>query len=140
MFSSKKNIFILIGVIITCWCCKTKTQQLLINKWQCVQIDNLAPVNKNFLSSEDSLVTSKLEAALQNLTWQFNTDDTYQCSSGSIITAEGNYVLTDDGKLLSLASKRDNTNTYIVVALTENTLILKGQTGNTPVVLHFKGR
>jgi hypothetical protein len=103
-----------------------------------VQVENLTPVNKNFLNKEDSLVTAKLETALQQLSWQFNDDNSYQCSTAGIITAEGNYTITDDKRFLILTSTKKNINSYKIVSVTQQELILNGQTTNMPVVLHFK--
>lgn len=118
--------------------CQNQTKQLLVKKWDCVQVENLTPVNKNFLNKEDSLVTAKLETALQQLSWQFNDDNSYQCSTAGIITAEGNYTITDDKRFLILTSTKKNINSYKIVSVTQQGLILNGQTTNMPVVLHFK--
>ncbi len=117
--------------------CQNKVKNLLVKKWDCVKVENLAPVNKNFLSHEDSLVTARLEAALQNLSWDFNKDNTYQCSTAGIVTAHGSYSISPDNKLLTLTTQ-NNTLNYSITTLTEQELILKGYTESLPVVLHFR--
>ncbi len=141
MFEKSHCIFFtccLLSIAFFLSSCQSKTKQLLAKKWDCVKVENLAPVNKKFLPPEDSLVTAQLENALQNLSWQFNADDTYQCSTGGIVTVQGIYQLSDDGKALFLTSAGNNSNNYVIVTLTELELVLKGQTTGVPVVLHFR--
>jgi hypothetical protein len=131
-------LFVCCAAALVITSCKNQTKQLLVKKWDCVQVENLTPVNKNFLNKEDSLVTAKLETALQQLSWQFNDDNSYQCSTAGIITAEGNYTITDDKQFLILTSTKKNINSYKIVSITQQELVLNGQTTNMPVVLHFK--
>lgn len=139
MFIIKKIlVFVCCAAALAISSCQNQTKQLLVKKWDCVQVENLTPVNKNFLNKEDSLVTAKLETALQQLSWQFNDDNSYQCSTAGIITAEGNYTITDDKRFLILTSTKKNINSYKIVSVTQQELILNGQTTNMPVVLHFK--
>lgn len=139
MFIIKKIlVFVCCAAALAISSCQNQTKQLLVKKWVCVQVENLTPVNKNFLNKEDSLVTAKLETALQQLSWQFNDDNSYQCSTAGIITAEGNYTITDDKRFLILTSTKKNINSYKIVSVTQQELILNGQTTNMPVVLHFK--
>jgi hypothetical protein len=130
--------FFLLFFVLLLTSCQNKTKALLVKKWDCVQVENLAPVNKNFLSKEDSLVTAKLETALQQLSWQFNDDNSYQCSTAGIVTAQGTYTITDDSQFLILTSTKGNSNSYTIKSLTKQELVLNGQTTNLPVVLHFK--
>ena len=52
------------------------------------KVENLAPIDKNFISKEDSAkVAIKMEAALKTLSWTFNSDNSYYC------TALGNKAL-----------------------------------------------
>lgn len=139
MFIIKKIlVFVCCAAALAITSCQNQTKQLLVKKWDCVQVENLTPVNKNFLNKEDSLVTAKLETALQQLSWQFNDDNSYQCSTAGIITAEGNYTITDDKQFLILTSTKKNINSYKIVSITQQELVLNGQTTNMPVVLHFK--
>lgn len=131
-------LFICCATALAISSCQNQTKQLLVKKWDCVQVENLAPVNKNFLSKEDSLVTAKLETALQQLSWQFNDDNSYQCSTAGIITAQGIYALSDDSQFLILTSTKSNVNNYKIISLTQQQLVLNGQTTGVPVVLHFR--
>lgn len=133
----KKIIFCLLPLALLLSSCESKTKKLLVKKWDCVQVENLAPVNKTFLSREDSLVTARLEVALQNLSWNFTKEDTYQCSTAGIVTAQGNYNISPDNKLLTL-STQNNTLNYSITTITEQELVLKGYTESLPVILHFR--
>ncbi len=117
--------------------CQNKVKNLLVKKWDCVKVENLAPVNKTFLSHEDSLVTSQLETALQNLSWQFNSDNTYMCSTAGIVTTQGSYLISDDAVTLTCTTK-NNTNYYIITTLSAQELVLKSQGISIPVIMYFK--
>lgn len=127
---------IVIAVIISS--CQNKTKQLLVKKWDCVKVENLAPVNKAFLSQEDSLIAAKMEIALQNLSWTFNADNSYQCSTAGIPTAQGIYTLNEEGNVLTCTSSQNNVNRYGISTLTEYELTLKGFTSSVPVIMYFR--
>ena len=127
----------LLSVALLFFSCQNKTKQLLQKKWDCVKVENLAPVNKNLISREDSLITAKLEEALQNLSWQFNEDNSYRCSTAGITTVQGNYTLSDDGKELTCTTT-NNINYYSIAILTEQELVLKGHTASVPVIMYFR--
>jgi hypothetical protein len=127
-----------ISAVVILSSCQNKTKLLLAKKWDCVKVENLAPVNKNFLNHEDSLVTAQLETALQNLSWQFNTDNRYQCSTMGTVTAKGIYFISDDGKEIICTTTLNNNNRYAIITLTEMELVLSGYTSSVPVVLHFR--
>lgn len=118
--------------------CQNKTKQLLVKKWDCVKVENLTPVNKDFLEKEDSLVTAKLETALQDLSWTFNADNTYQCNTMGVTTVTGVYSISDDGKGLTCTSAKNNINRYSISTLTAQELVLKGYTSSVPVILYFR--
>ena len=113
-------------------------KKLLVKQWDCVKVENLAPVDKHFLSSEDSLLTVKMETALQNLSWTFNHDNSYQCSSAGITTARGIYSITDNGKQLVCTSEKNNINRYGISSLTETELVLQGYTTSAPIIMYFR--
>jgi hypothetical protein len=140
MFSASKKIgwltIIVSAVAVTS--CQNKTKQLLVKKWDCVKVENLAPVNKAFLSQEDSLVAAKMEAALQSLSWTFNADNSYQCSTAGITTAQGIYTLSEDGTTLTCTSSKNNVNRYGISTLTAHELTLKGYTSSVPVIMYFR--
>jgi len=83
--------------------CQNKTKNFLVKKLDCVQVENLAPIDKHFINKEDSAVAVKVEAALTSLSWTFNKDNTYYCSTmGNRITVQGTYEITEDDKTLLL--------------------------------------
>ncbi len=134
----KKHSAYIIAAALFFASCHDNNKKLLVKKWDCVKVENLAPVNKAFLAKEDSLVTAKLEAALQNLSWTFNNDNSYLCSSAGITTARGIYTLSDDGKQLVCTSEKNNINRYGITSLTEQELVLQGYTASVPVILYFR--
>ena len=120
--------------------CQNKTKNLLAKKWDCVQVDNLAPIDKNFASKEDSVTAVKIEAALKALSWTFNKNNTYQCNSiGGITTVQGVYEISEDEKMLTCKSITGNTlNNYMITSLSENELTLTSTATTTPLILHFR--
>jgi hypothetical protein len=118
--------------------CQNKTKQLLQKKWDCVKVENLATVNKNFLSKEDSLVTARLEEALQSLSWEFNKNYTYQCRTSATVTVQGTYSISEDGKELTCTTQQNNINQYGIRTITDYELVLNGYTSSVPVVLYFR--
>ena len=91
--------------------CQSKTKQLLTKKWDCVQVENLAPLSDKIISSQDSLVAMRMTNALKNLQWNFKNNMEYECSTGGMITAKGTF--------------------------SEDELILKNLMENVNIVLHF---
>lgn len=118
--------------------CGSNTKKLLVKTWDCVKVENLAPVDKHFLSTADSLLAVKMETALQHLSWTFNNDNSYQCSSAGITTARGIYSLDDEGKQLVCTSEKNNINRYGISRLTETELVLQGYTSSVPVIMYFR--
>ncbi len=118
--------------------CQNKTKQLLVKKWDCVKIDNLAPVSANLFSKADSVAAEKVEDALQNLVWTFNNDNTYQCSTGNTTTVQGTYTIGENDKVLILITSLKNANYYNIVTLGEQELILKAQSTGVPIIMYFR--
>jgi Lipocalin-like domain (DUF4923) len=119
--------------------CQNKTKNLLAKKWDCVQIENLAPVDTNVFSKEDSAAAAKIKMALQSLVWTFNDDNSYQCSVGNTITVQGTYAITDDNKTLTLVSAiQNNTNTYAITTLTPTDMVLTASGTTVPLILRFR--
>ena len=119
--------------------CQNKTKKYLVKKWDCVQVDNLAPLDKNFISKEDSVVAEKMEAALKTLSWTFNNDNTYYCSAlNNVVTVQGNYEITDSDKTLTLTSLTKNTvNVYSITSISEVEMTLTSTATTVPLILHF---
>jgi hypothetical protein len=122
--------------------CQTKTKQLLVKKWDCVQVENIAPPNKGFNKKEDSVATSQmqeLQAALTALSWTFNTNNTYQCSINDRVTVQGTYEITTDEKvLICTPESKNNINSYTITAISESDLVLTSAGTTTPLILHFR--
>ena len=127
----------LFSLLIGFTSCQNKTKKLISKKWDCVKVENLAPVNKNLISQEDSLVTAKLETALQNLSWTFLTNNTYQCTTMGIVTTQGEYALSNDAKELTCTTN-NNSIRYGITLLTEQDLVLQGYTNAVPIIMYFK--
>jgi hypothetical protein len=122
--------------------CQNKTKQLLVKKWDCVQVENITPPNKGFNKIEDSAATSQmqeLQNALTALSWMFNKNNTYQCSINDKVTVEGTYEITADEKILICTPEsKNNINSYTITAISENELILSSAGTSVPLVLHFR--
>jgi hypothetical protein len=122
--------------------CQNKTKQLLVKKWDCVQVENIAPPNKGFNKKEDSVATSQmqeLQAALTALSWVFNKNNTYQCSINERVTVLGNYEITADEKILICTpDSKNNVNSYTITKISESDLVLTSAGGATPLILHFR--
>jgi hypothetical protein len=119
--------------------CQNKTKNLLVKKWDCVQVENLTLTDNNFTSKEDSAMAIKIDAALKNLSWTFNKNNTYQCSIDSRITTQGTYEITADEKTLTCTPLSKNTvNTYTITALSEIELTLNSMGTAVPLILHFR--
>ncbi len=133
------------SLIISCWgtvllfSCENKTKNYLVKKWDCVQVENLSPLDKSFISKEDSAVAVKMEAALTTLSWTFNNDNTYYCSTfGNRKTVLGTYEITEDEKTLILSPFSKNTiNEYAITSLSAIELTLTSTATTVPLVLHF---
>lgn len=119
--------------------CQNTIKGHLAKKWDCVQIDNVAPIDKNFIPKQDSVAAVQLETALKSLRWTFTKNNTYQCSIGDRITTEGTYEISADEKIITLTSSTKNTvNTYIITSLSELEMTLTSTTVTVPVVMHFR--
>lgn len=117
--------------------CKSKTQQLLTKKWDCIKVENLDLGGDRFQNPQDSINTMQIMAALESLNWTFKDKHEYECSIAGNVMIKGTYGLTEDGKTLVCTPDTKNTlNRYTITLLTENDLVLS--TGNPPLVLHFK--
>ena len=119
--------------------CQSKTKKYLVKKWDCVQVDNLAPLDKNFISKEDSVVAEKMEAALKTLSWTFNNDNTYYCTAlSNVVTVQGTYEITDNDKTLTLTSLTKNTvNVYTITSISDIEMTLTSTATTVPLILHF---
>ncbi len=131
--------YLLLPVVFIFTSCQNKTQQLLVKKWDCVKIENLAPIDVNIISKEDSIAAQKLQTALQELIWTFNSDNTYLCNAGNITTVQGKYTINDADKTLALTSNSQNsTNTYAITSLTSTDMVLTAIGTEVPLILRFK--
>jgi hypothetical protein len=119
--------------------CSSKTQKLIAKKWDCVTIENLAPVDENLFTAQDSAVAVKVKEALNSLVWTFNSDNTYSCSIAMGTTVEGHYDISIDEKLLTLTpNTKNNINIYLISNLSETELTLRGSGTSIPVIMHFR--
>ena len=137
-----KNIiylFIAVFAVTFLFSCQSKTKKLLVKKWDCVQIENLAPIDKNFATPQDSATAIKIETALKALTWTFNSNYTYDCSVGSSITVQGTYEITPDDKTLILTPiSKNNINRYTITTVSDYELTLASTGTALPLILHFR--
>jgi hypothetical protein len=119
--------------------CQNKTKNLLVKKWDCVQVENLTLTDNNFTSKEDSAMAIKIETALKNLSWTFNKNNTYQCGMGNSITIQGTYEISaDEKKLVCTPLTKNSVNTYTITALSEIELALNSMGTTVPLILHFR--
>ncbi|MBK7433349.1 MAG: hypothetical protein IPI66_05140 [Chitinophagaceae bacterium] len=119
--------------------CKDRTVQQLSRTWDCVQVDNLDPLKKNFTSPEDSVLAYRLQESLKTLTWTFTDDRQYHCRIGQRITTKGTYQITDNGSTLICTTESKNTiNRYSIRTISADELVLENRSGGTPLVMHFK--
>ena len=138
--NTKLTYFLLaVTVSVALTSCQDKTKNYLVKQWDCVHVENLAPLDKNFINKEDSAVAEKMEAALTTLSWTFNNDNTYHCSTfGNRVTVQGSYEISDDEKILVLRSNSKNTiNTYVITSISDIELTLTSRATAVPLVLHF---
>ena len=134
-----KNYLLLLLLSLVLVSCQNKTKKYLVKKWDCVQVENLAPLDKSFISKEDSAVAVKMEAALKTLSWTFNSDNTYFCSTlGNKVTVQGTYEIAEDEKSITLTSISKNTiNSYTITSLSDVEMTLTSMATSVPLVLHF---
>ena len=119
--------------------CQNKTQKLIAKKWDCVQVENLAPIDKSFNNPKDSVIAVQTEEALKALSWTFSSNQTYQCSIGERTTIQGTYEITPDEKTITLTSSTKNSiNSYLITSISEFELTLTSTGTNTPLILHFR--
>jgi hypothetical protein len=119
--------------------CQDKTKNYLVKQWDCVRVENLEPLDKHFISKEDSVVAMKMEAALTSLSWTFNNDNTYYCTAfGDRKTVQGTYEITEDEKTLFLTPfSKNNINAYTITSISDIELTLTSRATAVPLVLHF---
>ena len=134
-----KNYLLLLLLSLVLVSCQNKTKKYLVKKWDCVQVENLAPLDKSFINKEDSAVAVKMEAALKTLSWTFNSDNTYFCSTmGNKVTVQGTYEIAEDEKSITLTSISKNTiNSYTITSLSDVEMTLTSMATSVPLVLHF---
>jgi hypothetical protein len=119
--------------------CQNKTQKLIAKKWDCIQVENLSPIDKSFNNPKDSAIAVQTEAALKALSWTFSSNNTYQCSIGERTTTQGTYEITPDEKTITLTSSTKNSvNSYLITSLSEFELTLTSTGTNVPLILHFR--
>ncbi len=119
--------------------CRNKTVQLLTKKWDCVQVDNIAPPNAKNLTAKDSADTEQLKSLLQSISWTFKDRMKYECALNDRVTVQGKYELQGNDKILICTPESKNsTNRYIIKTLTAGELVLAGNAENQNLVLHFK--
>jgi len=129
---------LVISLLISLVSCQSKTKNFLIKKWDCVQVENISLIDKNFATAQDTAVAMQTEAALKALSWTFNSNNTYQCSVGNRVTVDGTYELTDDEKTITCTSSSKNSiNSYTITSISEFQLILTSTGTAVPVILHF---
>ncbi len=131
--------FIPVCSIVLLISCQSKTKKFIVKRWDCVQIENLAPIDKNFATAQDSVAAIKIETALKALTWAFNSDNTYECSVGNSITTQGTYEIMSDEKTLILTPiSKNNINRYSISTVAENELTLTSAGNAVLLILHFR--
>jgi|GEM_PF-1345433 len=119
--------------------CQNNIQKFIAKKWDCAQVENLAPLDRNFTTPKDSAIAVQTEAALKALNWTFNNSNTYYCSIGDRIITQGTYEIAPDEKTLTCTSLSKNTvNTYLITSLSEIELILTSTGTAVPLILHFR--
>jgi hypothetical protein len=136
----KLTYFLLTAIAITgLISCQDKTKNYLVKQWDCVQVENLVPLDKHFISKEDSIVAVKMEAALTTLSWTFNKDNTYYCTAfGDRKTVQGTYEISEDDKTLILTPfSKNNINAYTITSISDIELTLTSRATTVPLVLHF---
>jgi hypothetical protein len=131
--------YCLLPIFLLVSSCQNKTQKLIAKKWDCIQVENLAQIDKNIANPKDSIIAVQTEAALKALSWTFSSNQTYQCSIGERTTTQGTYEITPDEKTLTLTSVTKNSvNSYLITSLSEFELTLMSTGTNVPLILHFR--
>jgi hypothetical protein len=136
----KLKYFLLVAVVLVgVISCQDKTKNYLVKQWDCVRVENLEPIDKHFISKEDSAVALKLETALTTLSWTFNNDNTYYCTAfGDRKTVQGTYEISEDEKTLILTPfSKNNINAYTITSISAIELTLTSRATTIPLVLHF---
>lgn len=88
--------FILLLTILAS--CQSKTEKLLVKKWDCVKVENLDPVDTRFQTPKDSIETAAVEAAMKSLSWSFNKDGTYITYAAGRTIVQGIYFINEKEK------------------------------------------
>jgi hypothetical protein len=131
--------YCLLPIFLLVSSCQNKTQKLIAKKWDCIQVENLAQIDKNIANPKDSIIAVQTEAALKALSWTFSSNNTYQCSIDNRTTIQGTYEITPDEKTLTLTSVTKNSvNSYLITSLSEFELTLMSTGTNVPLILHFR--
>jgi Lipocalin-like domain (DUF4923) len=131
--------YCLLPIFLLVSSCQNKTQKLIAKKWDCIQVENLAQIDKNISNPKDSIIAVQTEAALKALSWTFSSNQTYQCSIGERTTTQGTYEITPDEKTITLTSVTKNSvNSYLITSLSEFELTLMSTGTNVPLILHFR--
>ncbi|MEI9959058.1 MAG: hypothetical protein WDM90_22705 [Ferruginibacter sp.] len=121
--------------------CQSKTQKLIVKKWDCVQVENLSPVDLHYATKEDSANATKFETALKALSWTFNSNGSYNCSTiNGMITVQGTYEISSDEKTLTCTSSSgNNSNTYTITSIEDFGMILTSTSigASAPLIMHF---
>jgi hypothetical protein len=137
----KKLIYFLciVTLVVCLVSCGNKAKKHLARKWDCVQVDNLTPLDKHFITPEDSVVAVKMEQALKALSWTFGNDNTYQCSTiGNRVTVQGTYEISGDEKTVTLTPlSKNSVNVYTITSLSDIEMTLTSTATTVPLVLHF---
>ncbi|MEO6539618.1 MAG: hypothetical protein ABIN74_01460 [Ferruginibacter sp.] len=119
--------------------CRNKTVLLLSKKWDCVQVDHIAPPGTKFLSPKDSADAEQLRSILQSISWTFKDRMKYECSINGRVIVQGKYDLLENDKIMVCTPESKNrVNRYIIRSLTEDELVLNGSAENANLILHFK--
>jgi hypothetical protein len=133
------NFIALSIILISFASCQNKIKGYLAKKWDCVQIENVTPIDKNFITKQDSVAAVQLETALKSLRWTFTKNNSYHCSLGDRVTTQGTYEISADEKIITLTSSSKNTvNTYIITSISEMEMTLTSTAVTVPVVMHFR--
>jgi PBP1b-binding outer membrane lipoprotein LpoB len=133
-----KSFLSILTIIILLASCQSKTEKLLIKKWDCVKVDNLDPIDTRFQTPKDSIETAAVEAAMKSLSWTFNKDGTYNTYAAGRMIVQGIYFINEKEKTLKLITGvNNNTNYYTINALSENEMVLSSEMNRKNIVLHF---
>ncbi len=133
-----KSFLSILTIIILLASCKSKTEKLLIKKWDCVKVDNLDPVDTKFQTPEDSVKVAAIEAAMKSLSWTFKNDGSYTTGTAVGTVVQGTYIMDDKEKTLTCTtSSKNNSNIYTITVLTENELVLSSAANGKSIVMHF---